>query len=156
MKKLDETLTSSFLKGPVISKSNLSKIGSSLIIAPHPDDESLACGGTIALLRENQYPVHVVFITDGTMSHPNSKRYPSLKLRELREEEATNALTALEVPPSFITFLRLPDSTLNALPHSIYKKANEKIKELIVQIQPNTIFVPWRKDPHPDHIASWH
>ncbi|TCK85302.1 PIG-L family deacetylase [Albibacterium bauzanense] len=76
METLKAALDSSFIKGPIISDSSSSVIGNSLILVPHPDDESLACGGTIALLRKNKFSVHLIFITDGTMSHPNSKIYP--------------------------------------------------------------------------------
>ncbi len=155
MKELNKTLNSLFPRGPNITESCLSKISRSLIVAPHPDDESLACGGTIALLRKNHYPVHVIFVTDGTMSHPNSKLFPSLKLRSLREAEAINALSILGVPTTSISFLRLPDSRLNEISRSVYQRTSEKITELITQFQPDTIFVPWRQDPHPDHIASW-
>ena len=74
---------------------DLAQIGNALVIAPHPDDESLGCGGTIALLRQRGYSVHVLFVSDGTMSHPNSPAYPAERLRKVREAEA---LDALEVP----------------------------------------------------------
>ena len=156
MKELKETLTSLFLKGPLISEHSISKIGRSLIVAPHPDDESLACGGTIALLRNNHYPVYVIFITDGSMSHPNSKLFRSCRLKALRELEAVKALSVLDILPNSVTFLGLPDSKLNELSPESFIKASKTINEIILQFRPNTIFLPWRKDPHPDHIASWH
>lgn len=156
MKKSNEVLASLLTENPSISAASLSRIGRSLIIAPHPDDESLACGGTIALLRKNQFPVYVIFVTDGSKSHPNSRVYPSDKLRDLREVEAKNALTVLGVPSSEISFLRLPDSKLNEIPQYTYQQTTKKIQKLIKAFRPNTIFAPWRQDPHPDHIASWH
>ncbi|MHC5832664.1 MAG: PIG-L deacetylase family protein, partial [Nostoc sp.] len=41
-----------------------------LIVAPHPDDETLGCGGAIALLRSLNCHVQVLVISDGTLSHP--------------------------------------------------------------------------------------
>ena len=86
--------------------------GTTLVIAPHQDDESLGCGGTIALLRSKDIPVHVLFTSDGSMSHPNSKEYPAEKLMLLREDEALNALKILGVERDAVIFMRLKDSIL--------------------------------------------
>src|SRR5690349_14548383 len=45
-----------------------------VVIAPHQDDETLACGGVIARKRSEGLPVHVIFITDGSASHPGHPR----------------------------------------------------------------------------------
>src|ERR1035438_8855348 len=45
-------------------------VASALVVAPHPDDEAFGCGGTVALLVRNRAAVQVVFITDGSASHP--------------------------------------------------------------------------------------
>jgi len=155
MEILNAALDSVFVKGPIISDSDSSIIGNSLILVPHPDDESLACGGTIALLRKNGFAVHLVFITDGTMSHPNSKSYPSERLRDLREEEAKKASKILNISEDSIHFLRLPDSNMNKLDSVRFQDASRTLQAYILEIQPTTIFLPWRNDPHPDHIATW-
>jgi len=155
MEILNAALDSVFVKGPVISDSNSSIIGNSLILVPHPDDESLACGGTISLLRKNGFLVHLIFITDGTMSHPNSRIYPSERLRDLREEEAKKALNILNVSEDSIHFLRLPDSNMDKLDSVRFQYASKALQEYILEMQPTTVFIPWRYDPHPDHIATW-
>src|SRR5580704_966399 len=84
--------------------------GGLVVIAPHPDDESLACGGLIAEARAQGRPVRVVIVSDGTGSHPASKSYPKARLRELRETEARNAAKELGLDPvDDVVFLRLPD-----------------------------------------------
>ena len=138
-----------------ISSSNIAEIGNALIIAPHADDESLGCGGVISLLTSKGYNVKVIFVTDGSQSHPNSKEYPSHKLIAIREQEAKNALEILGVPSSQIYFFHLPDAKLHALAPSILGQTVQKLQEVILDFRPQTIFVPWRKDPHPDHISSW-
>jgi LmbE family N-acetylglucosaminyl deacetylase len=85
-----------------------------LIVAPHPDDETLGCGGAIALLRSIGCDVRVLVVSDGTLSHPNSQKYPPLALRELRESETISALAVLGVDATTINFLRLPDGGVGA------------------------------------------
>ena len=62
-----------------------------IVIAPHPDDESLACGGLIAEACREGLKRKVVIVSDGAGSHPNSKAYPPDRLRALREAEARRA-----------------------------------------------------------------
>ena len=134
---------------------DLRTIGSALVIAPHPDDESLGCGGTIAQLRALGYAVHVVFMSDGTMSHPNSRTYPAERLRDLRESEAHEALRILAVDPEAYTFFRYRDRQVPTIDTPAFAEAAARLAALIDQQKPATIFVPWRRDPHPDHRASW-
>src|SRR6202046_4711671 len=80
-----------------------------IVIAPHPDDESLACGGLISDACEHGLRGKVVIISDGAGSHPNSKAYPPDRLTSLREVEAKRAGAALGLKPEDILFLGLPD-----------------------------------------------
>src|SRR5580698_6612768 len=83
--------------------------GGVLVIAPHPDDESLACGGLIAEACATDRPASVIVVSDGTGSHPRSRLYPRARLRGLREAESRQAVSALGLPPRSLEFLRLPD-----------------------------------------------
>lgn len=147
----------SFLDGMarIIDPDDLATIGNALVIAPHPDDESLGCGGTIALLRERGFVVHVLFVSDGTLSHPNSPTYPADRLRQLRESEALAALHILNVPPQNATFMRQKDRQVATPDSPTFADAVAFVRELLVTINPTTVLVPWRRDPHPDHRASW-
>ena len=80
-----------------------------VVIAPHPDDESLACGGLIAEACRQGFRVRIIVVSDGAGSHPNSKAYPPDRLRSLREEEARRAGAELGVAPEEMLFLGLPD-----------------------------------------------
>ena len=70
-----------------------------IVVAPHPDDESLACGGLIADAYGQGLRGKVVIVSDGAGSHPNSKAYPSDRLTALREEEAKRAGVELGLKP---------------------------------------------------------
>lgn len=124
-----------------------------LIVAPHPDDETLGCGGAIALFRQLNLPVSVAVVSDGTKSHPNSVAYPPPKLKKLREQESLAALAILGVAPEAVTFLGMPDGEVSISSES--EKAIASIDQYLTKLVPSIIFLPWRKDPHPDHRASW-
>lgn len=131
------------------------EFGSSLIVAPHPDDETLGCGGTVALMRKNGIPVHFLFVSDGSMSHPNSKKYPAKKLTQLREKEAKAAVLSLGGEVDHMEFLRLKDTRVPHENDSKFEETVEKIVKIVDDLKPKTVFVPWQKDPHIDHQATW-
>jgi LmbE family N-acetylglucosaminyl deacetylase len=134
---------------------DLRSLGTTLVIAPHPDDESLGCGGTIAQLRQLNLPVYVLFVSDGTLSHPNSPSYPADRLRDLREREALAALQILGVPEENATFMRQKDRQVLTPDQPGFADTVQYVTRLLEHQRPDTILVPWRRDPHPDHRASW-
>ena len=125
-----------------------------IVIAPHPDDESLACGGLIADACEQGLRTKVVLVSDGVGSHPNSKAYPPERLRSLREEEARQAAAELGLGPKEILFLGLPD---RFVPHEgeEAERAIATIADCVREIGAGSLFVSWRHDPHCDHEASY-
>lgn len=143
------------LEEQAVPLTDFETIGSALVVAPHPDDESLGCGGTIIQLRAQGYAVHVLFMSDGTMSHPNSPTYPAERLRELRESEAIEAVQILGMSSDDCTFMRCPDRQVPSPSEPGFQEAVAFVTRLIDRFHPSTIFVPWRRDPHPDHRASW-
>lgn len=136
-------------------------LGPVLVVAPHPDDETLGCGGAIAQLQQLGYPVQVLVISDGTQSHPLSQQYPAPQLQQLRQSETRAALAVLQVEADCVTFLGLPDG---AVPHldltvdpanPIAQAALEQCRTYLRRVQPRTIFLPYQHDPHRDHRATW-
>jgi LmbE family N-acetylglucosaminyl deacetylase len=126
-----------------------------LIVAPHPDDETLGCGGAIGLLCRKGYDVKVLTISDGTGSHPNSRKYPAPVLQAIRSQETIAALGILGVDRSAITFLQLKDGAIPTVTSPHFSTAKSCCKKYLNKILPDTIFIPWRSDPHPDHRATW-
>jgi LmbE family N-acetylglucosaminyl deacetylase len=125
------------------------------IVAPHPDDETLGCGGAISLLCRKGYDVRVLVISDGTLSHPNSRKYPPHALQSIRARETQTALTTLGVHRSAITFLGLKDGSVPTLTAANFPTAKALCQNYLRVARPDTIFLPWRFDPHPDHRATW-
>lgn len=134
--------------------SSLIDWGKTLIVAPHPDDETLGCGGAIALLSPAN-SVQVLVISDGTASHPNSQKYPKNRLRSLREQETISALEILGLPSTNLTFLRLNDGHIPNIETREFNLALSQCRAYLEIHNPDTIILPWRRDPHADHRASW-
>ena len=128
--------------------------GSGLILAPHMDDEALACGGTLALLPQKA-SWHVAYATDGSASPepviPWRDRV-SADLSAVRREEAIAAMSCLGLPPANLHFLDLPDGKL-ARHRDIL---SHHLRSLLGEIKPDHILVPFRYDGHSDHLAlNW-
>ena len=139
---------------PIVPVEDLIGTGGVLVIAPHPDDETLGCGGLLAIAKSAGRSVHVVIVSDGAQSHPNSRKYPCPKLSKLRERETMTACGALGLSSHDISFLRLPDSNVPSSGES----ACNSIADMAIRaraIDAGTIFVTWRNDPHCDHQASF-
>jgi len=107
-----------------------------LVLAPHPDDEVIGCGGLAALhLREGRR-VHVVVATDGAQAGDGTQR----------EAESRAALTT--VGDATIEFLRFPDRDLE---HA--NDLGERLASILREQKPDLIAVPSPLEIHPDHIA---
>jgi LmbE family N-acetylglucosaminyl deacetylase len=125
-----------------------------VVVAPHPDDETLGCGGLIALARDEGRAIRVIVVSDGCGSHPNSKSHPPNKLRELRERETCAAVGALGIEEAALTFLRLPDRHVPDKGDEA-ERAARAIAAVAQEIGASAIFATWRHDPHRDHQAAW-
>ena len=139
---------------PVLSIADIS-VEPALVVAPHPDDECLGCGGAIALLRSGRHQVQVLVMSDGTKSHPNSINYPTLRLKQLRESETLAAMAQLDVSESYITFMQMPDGAIPNAESIDFETSVNECQTYLMSVNPKIIFVPYRCDPHPDHRATW-
>jgi LmbE family N-acetylglucosaminyl deacetylase len=127
--------------------------GCGLIIAPHPDDEALGCGGLIAACCQAKRPPAVVFLTDGAMSHPNSKMFPRERLIRTREQEARTAAAILGLAADRLIFLREPDTKAPRAGNAVARVVN-RLAGLADRFGCTCILAPWRFDPHSDHEAA--
>jgi len=125
-----------------------------VVVAPHPDDESLACGGLIADACRQGVRGRVVIVSDGAGSHPNSKAYAPDRLSSLREEEARQAGAELGLKPEDMLFLRLPDRFVPSEGEDA-ERAIGVIADRVREVGAGSLFVSWRHDPHCDHEASY-
>lgn len=138
---------------PLASLETLVGPGGLVVVAPHPDDESLGCGGLIAAARAAGRDVRLVVVSDGCGSHTHSALYPPEKLRILREEETRRAVSVLGMDPDRVAFLRLPDAHVPSEGEEA-EAAASRVAEVASSCAAGAVFVTWRHDPHCDHKAA--
>ena len=144
-----------FAEYPLRPTSFAATLGSTVIIAPHADDEALGCGGLLALLHRAGQPTAAVLVSDGSMSHPNSHAFSPPARRAVREAEFRHALTILGADAAEPLLLRLPDSRVPGTAAAPgFDAAVGQLREFLARQQAATVLVPWRRDPHPDHRAT--
>jgi LmbE family N-acetylglucosaminyl deacetylase len=120
-----------------------------LVVAPHPDDESLGCGGTIAAKRAVGAPVTIAILTDGSHSHDRYAQAADMRVR--RRREALDAAAALGVAADDVVFVDIEDTRLaNDL-----DAATARLTTLIEQRRPVEVFAPSRYDMPADHRAAF-
>jgi LmbE family N-acetylglucosaminyl deacetylase len=119
--------------------------GPVLVIAPHMDDETFGCGGTIIRHRQAGADVTILFMTDGARGNPAMVRDESLIDR--RKDEVRRAMKLLGNPQ--VRHLDLPERELVCDEPTI-----ELVKQQIRDIAPAVVYVPSIFDGHPDHIAT--
>ena len=113
-----------------------------VVVAPHPDDETLGAGGLIADRRAAGIRVTAVCVTNGEASYQDSP-----KLAEIRIVEQQLALETLGVAPRDIVRLNLPDSDVSSYERDLVARLSQLV-------QPDTlVLAPWVRDWHPDHEA---
>lgn len=123
-----------------------------IVFAPHQDDETLGCGGLMALKHELGAQIKVVFLTDGQKSDENMKPEDLIKIRK---QEAVNALSILGILSSDIFFLDYVDGTLMELSQKERHLIINQIAQLLQSFEPSEVYVPCEKDQHNDHMATY-
>ncbi len=126
-----------------------------VVIAPHQDDETLACGGVIARKRNEGLPVHVVFITDGSASHPHHPRLGPPAIAALRAREAMQAMAYLGVERTAVHFLNEPDGSLKTITPARREDLVARLAHLLGRIGPAEVFLPCNPDGSSEHDAAF-
>lgn len=111
-----------------------------LVLAPHPDDEVLGCGGLVAAMLSVGAQVHVVIASDGGLGGDAA-------VRERESNEAARVLAGSGSAPE-LQFWRLPDRQLAAVPDLA-----ARLQSLIRHVDPDCVLMPSMFEVHPDHRA---
>ncbi len=116
-----------------------------LIVAAHPDDEVLGCGGTVARLSSQGIECHLLIVTDGSSSQYRDSNCLQ-EIIEAKKLETKNSSNLLGFKS--IYYGNLPDMRLDTTPH-IY--INQVIEKVINELKPDTVFTHFWGDVNLDH-----
>jgi LmbE family N-acetylglucosaminyl deacetylase len=133
-----------------------------MLIAPHPDDEALACSVILQQAVRAGAAIRIVYVTDGE-NNPWPQRVLERRWRlsasdrkrwgKLRRVEALAALRVLDIQPGDVRFLALPDQGLTGLLLRDCYSALTPLTRVIDDWSPTDILAPALSDIHPDHNA---
>jgi LmbE family N-acetylglucosaminyl deacetylase len=116
-----------------------------LVLAPHPDDETIGCGGSLCLHAAKGDHIAVVFLTSGELG---LKHLPREEAWKVRENEARAAAKILNIQE--LSFLRCRDWELN----DDLSQALDRLRPIIAREHPDIIYLPHPQEWHPDHKAT--
>lgn len=116
-----------------------------VVVAPHPDDETLGCGGTIRLHADSGDRVTVLFLTSGELG---LTRVDPAEARKIREAEAAEAAAVLGIDGT--EFLRLPDWELD----TELEEAADSLGGALRRHEPDLVYTPHDAEWHPDHRVA--
>ena len=117
-----------------------------LVAAPHPDDDIIACGGSIAKHCQAGNEVTIVYLTSGDAG---GIEYDKDELAALRETEARQAAALLGV--NNLNFLKIADGYIEFNRENLIR-----ITSLIRAIKPHTVYIPHERDGCRDHRETHH
>lgn len=135
-----------------------------IVLAAHPDDESLGAGGLISAAGRQGIPVTVIVASNGEASHPGSPTHTPADLAAVRRVEVVAAVRAL-APEARVRLLDLPDGDLAQHRNSLEEAIGEEARpETPGEMATGTaeapapagtwLVAPWREDGHPDHAVT--
>jgi len=126
----------------------MGEAGRLVVVAPHPDDEVLACGGLLAMQAERGGQILVIGVTDGEQSHANIPGVDARTLASQRVAERLEGARRLGFEGDDVVALRLPDTALGKYAHRLA----DRLSGLLAKT--DLVISTWRLDGHPDHDAS--
>lgn len=121
---------------------------SALLIAPHPDDETLGCGATIARKAAAGTAVAILVVTDGRHSHRSTHMTPE-QLAALRRSEMLECVGRLGLAPENVRWAGFVDGEVGDREDELV----EMIVSLIAELRPQEVFATSMREGHADHAT---
>ncbi|GAB3603920.1 bifunctional PIG-L family deacetylase/class I SAM-dependent methyltransferase [Microbacterium aureliae] len=124
------------------------RIDELVVVAAHPDDETLGAAGLIHTVHRQGGRVTVVVATDGDRSHPDSPTHTPERLAALRRAEVTAAVQRL-APGAALVFAGLPDGGLDDVRQELAARVRAEVG--LTAPKRTLVAAPWSGDGHRDH-----
>lgn len=121
---------------------------SALVLAPHPDDETLGCGALIARKAAAGAAITVAIIADGRHCHRSATVSPA-EIAQMRRAEVAEAIRRLGVPDGCLRQFGFEDLTLTDRESDLV----ELVANLLQEVTPDEVYATGAFEPHPDHAA---
>jgi LmbE family N-acetylglucosaminyl deacetylase len=137
-----------------LTSTPFSEEGSILIIAPHPDDEVLGCGGLIANQTANKQKTNILFVTKGEASHNGCCDTSTIEIATQRCHCTISSNEILGVPKEHLHFLEGEDGSLPRKGQDGFNELALKIASYIEKSKPEIIFCPHPFEGWSDHMAA--
>jgi LmbE family N-acetylglucosaminyl deacetylase len=131
------------------------EIPATLIISPHPDDDVFACAALMLSRKAGGQIVHVLYLTDGSASHPGHPALSPESLALQRLHETQEAARCLGLEREDLHYLGLRDGTLQDLGRQEKTQLAEKLAHLIGAHSYDEVFIPLRCDGSSEHEAAF-
>jgi LmbE family N-acetylglucosaminyl deacetylase len=119
---------------------------SCLVVAPHPDDETIGCGATIMRKLDAGTAVAVLVLSDGATWPPD---HTAAENMAIRHAEVQQACALLGVADDALTHLSFPETRLDDVVDDLV----DAITDAVAAHRPDDVFVTSEADPHADHAA---
>ena len=119
-----------------------------LVIASHPDDEVLGCGGTLIKLKKVGYKIKVIFTSDCKIRNKLGLE----NFKKLNERFELAKIVSLKLGFERPIFLKFPNLEMNRLQIT---QLGQELKKIIQDFKPNIIFTHYYNDIHDDHRATY-
>jgi LmbE family N-acetylglucosaminyl deacetylase len=120
-----------------------------LVVAPHPDDETFGCGATVARRRAGGGTIRVIIATDGRHSNRSAAVCPE-ELAAVRAAEAVAAVEALGLGRGDVLLLGHEDGHLAGEVAQLV----DGLRAVVAEFRPDEVLVCTARDGHPDHVAA--
>lgn len=125
--------------------------GSIVVLSPHPDDESLGCGGTVRLLTTAGVRVEVVYLTRGELGGEDPAALSAEAQTQIAQRRTVEALSACRIlGVEQVDFLDGCDAQLSVQPRLV-----EALVHRLAARDYQRVFCPWPREHHPDHVATF-
>lgn len=130
----------------------LDDVGRLVVLAAHPDDETLGAAGLICRVASRGLPVEVLVATDGEASHPHSPNHDPARLAAMRRDEVREAVDRV-APRAELTFLGIPDGGLREHRDDLRRALTTALTTALdgVTAEAALLVAPWAGDGHRDH-----